>query len=480
MVSTLVLSIFGVYQLVQNLAEFEAGKIISVVGMMTNSNLFSEYLVLLLPFQILGILWLNKPWQVLSIASLAGSIFLILIIMGRGAWLGLLSGLFLTASAFTYFSSNWGSKKFVRPILAAAGLLVLSVVGLDNFVQGGLSDKFLSILQPDMGTAGLRLRIWQQSLNFVQENPFLGIGAGMWKVLFQQYGMANSSDTFIAEPLNDYVGMAAEIGLFGTFAFVALIAAGLVKLLRNYVAEKNVFDLAVFASVIGFAVTAFFSFPLHRIEHGSIFIFCLAWADRSKIEVSSSRLRTVLLVFLLFISAFAIYVGSERYLAETHVKQALIERNGQRWNNVISDINKVNLEMYPMEPSTTPVVWYRGLAYFQIGDREKALQDFELAYEVNPYHVHVLNNIATCHAMNGDLDRAVSYYKKALAVNDRFPDALMNLIAVLIHQKKQKEAVELIDASPVFTGGPREVRAELKKIRRELTGQKRRPKRHNS
>jgi tetratricopeptide (TPR) repeat protein len=59
-----------------------------------------------------------------------------------------------------------------------------------------------------------------------------------------------------------------------------------------------------------------------------------------------------------------------------------------------------------------------------------AMKDFEEAYSINPYHVHVLNNLASTYEQKGGHENSIKFYKKALAVAPNFEEAWLNLCAV--------------------------------------------------
>lgn len=67
-----------------------------VTGLMTNKNLFSEYLAMVLPFVILAFFILRSYWKWLSALALIGSSIFISILLARSAWVALfISGTFI-------------------------------------------------------------------------------------------------------------------------------------------------------------------------------------------------------------------------------------------------------------------------------------------------------------------------------------------------------------------------------------------------
>lgn len=83
-----------------------------------------------------------------------------------------------------------------------------------------------------------------------------------------------------------------------------------------------------------------------------------------------------------------------------------------------------------IDPFSTPLSWYRGLANFNLGNYTEACSDFNDAYKINPYHIHVLNNLATCKGITNEYYSALSLYKQALKIAPNFEDAIYNICGI--------------------------------------------------
>ena len=82
---------------------------------------------------------------------------------------------------------------------------------------------------------------------------------------------------------------------------------------------------------------------------------------------------------------------------------------------------------YNIDPASTPLFWYRGVANYSMGRFNEAISDFKSAYRAHPYNYHVLNNLGTSYAKLDDYQRAGEYYQKAIDAFPGFQDALINL-----------------------------------------------------
>ncbi len=103
--------------------------------------------------------------------------------------------------------------------------------------------------------------------------------------------------------------------------------------------------------------------------------------------------------------------------------------------------------MYTMEPTSTPLSWYRGTAQFKLGNVEHAFLDYRRAYSIHPWHLGVLNDLGTCYSLKGDHKRAIACYTDALSVSRQFEPGLINLAAVYYNLGSFDSAYSIISRS---------------------------------
>ena len=472
-VFSIVLVIIGAYQYVHYHASVSIHEMKLVTGTMSNKNLFSEYLVLLVPFLVLGLSYLRSIWRVISGIALVGCLVFIMILLARSAWITLVVLSIFSAIIYAFSQKHINLKKYVLGSLIALITVFLVIVIVDYFTAHAIYNRALTLINFQEGTVGLRLTIWEMTLGMVKDNPLLGVGVGNWKIAFQEFGLAKQ-EMFIAEPLNDYVGVLAESGVFGLIGYAGILTTGIITLVKRGLengTENRGFTFAIAASLAGFAITSFFNFSIHRVEHSLVMIFCLAVADQGKVtrySLSYNIVKPIIAICLILLSCVAGYIGITRFKSEMNMRLALEARKKQQWREVLKMTDVVNQKFYPIEPSTTPVAWYRGLANFQLGNTDEALYDFLAAHEVNPYHIHVINNMATCYALKGNLNKAIDLYQLAIERNDQFPDAVENLLAIYMHQHEYEKAYELINATPLTEYGPGNIESRLQRARKRL------------
>lgn len=449
----ILLACIGLVQFRMARPEFTIDGMMAVTGLMSNKNLFSEYLALLIPLSVLGMVIDKSKWRFIHALSVFVALILILVLMARSSWLALFIS-FVVGLVLVAKHSGSSKSQFKLWYLAPASL---SLIVLVNWLtDNAIFTRLLSLLDYQSGSSGYRLVIWEQTIEMIQQSPLFGVGAGNWKIAFQQYGLSNDLDTFTTQTLNDYLSVFAESGILGFIGYGGFLVVGVCQAVKASISsneEDRLFKIALACSIITYAIISFFNFPKNRIEH-FLFLLFVVWQSTSlsegpRVNVRLSVFNSVLVPALLFFSFFFF----QRLHAETRVREALESRSTSDWRSVTSELEKVDYNVYPLDPTTTPVSWYKGIAHFELKEFEKAFGEFKSAYELNPHHIHVLNNLATSYEIKGEHDQAIMLYERALKLNPYFPDALLNLVAVYYNQGNYKKALELIDSSKVTTAG---------------------------
>jgi len=150
-------------------------------------------------------------------------------------------------------------------------------------------------------------------------------------------------------------------------------------------------------------------------------------------------------------------VAIVRYQGEVYATNAINSKAEQDWTSVVENIDKAyNKTYYELENTSTPLLWYRGVVYFNQQKYNLALKDFKEAYNVHPYHEHVLNNLASSYEITGNHTKAKQFYLEALSVNPTFKEVRINLAAILYNEKNYIQALDIILNSLVLPFQKRE------------------------
>jgi O-antigen ligase len=425
--------------------EFDA-----IAATMGHKNLLSSIQFLMLPI-LIYILTIGK--RVLKILSgLAILLILITIFQTQTRAVLFAVGIF-SVSLFLLNKTNFHKKHFIGLLV---GAVLLLGTGYAIMKYTNRYDAFIGEINRTLDfTSDGRYKLYNSSLQLIADNPILGVGPGNWKVEVWQYGLYFESwgNSFAQRPHNDFLWVFSEGGVIAGLSYILIF---LILLRDSYYLHKNrkeedgIFYSLLFSGFLGFGFISFLDFPLERISHNIIFFTLASFIIAGKIKATKTKIPTGFKFLLIAVSCFCVYVASIRYQGEIHAANAIHYKSKGNWNYVIKAIDKAyNPTYYEMENISTPLLWYRGVAYFNQQKYDLALQDFKDAYSVNPYHVHVLNNLATSYQMRGDSEKAKKYYRDVFKMNPTFKETRVNLAAILYNEKKYVEALDVILQSKV-------------------------------
>jgi O-antigen ligase len=471
-VSALALSLIGIYQY-YIIAYGKQGYTIlySIPGTMANKNQFSSALFLMLPFTIYGLFTLSNYWKPIAAVCTTVLLFLVLSLQTRSVWVGLFISTTLTTVIVAYNSKYFRDDKFKSSILRmilfpSIILMVVLSVSLFFSLRTHSLDSFLkrieSIYTPKSNQ--WRFLVWEKSMMMVKDNPVLGVGIGNWDIVLPSYGLDDLPKNvfnvqYPQRPHNDYLWVLSEVGFVGFLFYMAIFGViiwYIVQIVKHNPDKKEkLLAILIFWGIVGYMSISFFTFPKERIFHSLLLLLMMALivtmyhkSHSAVNQISKSGIPWMgasILTILLLISVN----GYTRLHAEIHTKKALDARSNQNWENVISEIDHGYSVFAALDPTSTPLQWYRGEANFMLNNLQQALEDYKKAYDAHPYHIHVLNNLATCYELEGNHDEAINYYKQALLIFPQFEDALINLGAAYFNSGKYVDAYEtLLQCNP--------------------------------
>ena len=89
-----------------------------------------------------------------------------------------------------------------------------------------------------------------------------------------------------------------------------------------------------------------------------------------------------------------------------------------------------------------------GHVYFELGDYETAIDNFEnvIAYEQNQNNELLYYALAQAYEANNQVDKAISNYLKAIAVNDKFTLAYKKVGILFLAREDFEDAVEYFES----------------------------------
>jgi O-antigen ligase len=452
-------------------------------GTMVNANLFASALFLMLPFILFGALQFYGGWYLLSTVTLTGVIHVIALSEARAVWgaslifiVGMVMFILLGHPKLKFLPKEKYSYR--RRSLTVIVIFLISSVGAiwshsysnHHFCEFSTRPLPAEIQRSEPLRRSIQIltdlkgrnRVWQKTLPMITAAPFLGVGLGQWKIVWPAYEM--SQTTLVSQgvrrearkqrPHNDFLWVCAETGILGFIAHLIFWGVLIVYSFRiiGHAAEiqDKIFAAVMLFGIIGFAMISFVSFPKERIFH-SLFFMLIAgglvaiYHRTFPVPKAVKAYKILSLNFIILtILVFGLIFGYTRFKAEAHTKKTIAAFRAKDWRGVVTEIDKVNWRFYNLDPTSTPLFWYRGMANFSLGKVEEARSDFLKAHADHPYHIHVLNNLGTCDAKLLNFDTAVDYYQRALSISPRFEQAILNLAVVYFQTAKYRQAQQTL------------------------------------
>lgn len=184
-------------------------------------NIYGRYLALAITAFVAVVLWARSPRLVLWLGALAGVLWLGLITtFSQSSFAALLAG--LAALAALRWSLRWTIAACAGGIVATAAFVLAA---------GGSLKIDLSTEQTLNKDTGGRANLVSEGIALFGDRPLWGYGSGSFSVAYQEQRTGGSGQLSVSH--TEPVTVAAERGLIGLAAYLALLAAAFTTLLRG-------------------------------------------------------------------------------------------------------------------------------------------------------------------------------------------------------------------------------------------------------
>lgn len=434
---------------------FKEENMYQITSTFGHKNLLSSIMFLCIPFLGAAFISLNKNWKILVAINIVLGMVLIFMLQTRAVIAGIGLAFLITAIITLFLFRGEREKKIVRLI----GFAVLMVIIGFSIVAIKYSEKFSLLTKTE--SARERINIWDNTIQMIKEHPLTGVGAGNWQIHFPKYGLVHFHETnyTITEgltnfqrPHNDFLWVFSETGFFGFIAYSSiflLVIIYLIKLIYHSTELQQKFIYLIFLfGILGYIFIALVDFPLERMEHQILLGLILAFVTSSYINTFEKNEKKYspkwMNYIIVLVGAYGLWVGVNRFEGEKYSYKLIVAHQHGAWEKMIVDGNKAINIFYNMDPFSIPIKWYIGVAEFTLGDLVKAKENFEEAYQIHPYQVHVLHNYATCFEKEGDHEKAIKMFEEMHRISPTFSDGIINLSGAYFNAGKFEDAYKTI------------------------------------
>jgi O-antigen ligase len=440
-----------------------------------HKNLLSAYLFICLPMIIMQALNQSKRvWKMLFSFCTIITFSVIIILQTRAVFLALLV-CFMVAVVLIVKSKLLSATQ--RKIGIGLLLAFLFTAGAVGFLY---RDKLTNITRTESFIE--RKHVWENTWEMIAEQPIVGVGAANWQIHFPKYGMRKFYEvnytiteglTNFQRPHNDFLWVWAETGTLGFVVYVLIFLLSCIYAYQFYNKEQTtkgqMVQALIMLQLLGFMVISLVDFPLERIEHPVVIFTSIAILAAS---TPSAKIRMVVpkWMLLLFVlpATYALFVCSKRWQSEQVLRKMYAAHTAKNWSKLIEYGNKAQTPYFNMDYFSIPLKWYVGVGYFMQGNLATAKQQFEEAYRLHPYQIHVLNNYGACYEKEGDHVQAIQYLEEACRISPTFSDGIINLSGAYFNAGRFEEAYATIVTIGYDENNPRLKTFALAIIRNKL------------
>lgn len=438
LISTVPISIYGImqyYGLARGAQGLQGGWE-AVISTMGNRNYVGSFLAHLVPASlILLVLTRQRLLQIAILLALAFSFWALIIIDSSAVWLGLGVAFvfFLIAALGTGLRRTISSQQLRY---AVAAILVLAIAGTISVApeltrlwnstqtQGNLFDKARAYIQKvwEANSGDTRVWDWWIGYEMLKASPVIGQGIGQYKLQFLNYKAIfrqterGKQYTFYmpraVQAHNEYVQIAAELGILGILAMLTILGVLFWSTLRQAFRvpdpKEKLILLAALAGIVVFLVDAMFSFPLHLPASALNLVFLLGLLqsrrlrpDLSSIQLSARVIIPLSVMVALFAATVTVFAARD-WVSDTCLDEGETDLKLHAPNIALGKLEDCSLH-YDFQPSE--VLFQLGAVHDQLAKQFSAAK---------PRTQDELDQIKTKKA--DEWQRSLKFYEQSLAV----------------------------------------------------------------
>ncbi len=505
---SIIAAAYGALQLIGKLPINQSG--VRLDATFGNATYLAVYMLFHVFFGLLLITWEKRGslWQWLYGLAIVADAFILYHTATRGATLGLIGGLFLTALLVGLFDKKESRlRKISLGVIIALAVLVAGFFAVRNapfVVNSPVLQRFSSISFTDK-TAESRFMIWDMAWQGFKESPktvLVGWGQESFNYVFNKYYQPAmySQEQWFDRAHNIIFDWLIAGGLLGLLAYLSLFVFAFYYLWRkgdNFSFLEKSLITGLFAGYFVQNLTVF-----DNITSYLMFIFVLAWiqsiagrtpeglvAKIATVDLGTANrvlapLVAVIFVFIIYyVNVPALLASSELITALSpnsggpaqnlaDCKQALAyhslgdseirEQLVQVTTQAISDPNVdpsvknqfVALTRSEMDKqlSRTPQdarYWlFAGSFLASVGDYDNAIADLTKAHELSSNKQTILFSLVSAYLGKKDFTNAVSAAKQAFDLDQSFDEARKVYAIALLYGKQGSEAAKVLAPLP--------------------------------
>jgi len=462
---------------------YELGQITSTIG---QKNWISNYLAIIFPVIFSYFLLQNERKNKLIYYLLLSILYTTLMIcQSRGIWISIgLTSIFaiFIMTKFRLFEIFKKNKKWMMALFIIF-LIITIIYSTDNPLNKSrltVIERALSTFDEQDPSINTRLLIYRTTLAMIKAKPLFGSGIGTFKMNYLDYQadfLQNNPDYIkfsgkAAEAHNEYLQMAAELGIVGLGIFFSILfvfySLALKYLKSKHDHQDKIIVFGLLMGITSFLIHSLFTFPYHVPVLGSTFFILLGLTvvyidgfglneigrkNIRRIEINTNKMiKNIIIIPMLLLTVFLIgIVAVKPYFAEIHYFKGIKYYEKENYSDALKDfkyaarldsnngriLHALGSTYYHLDIQEeaqnilqrTKYYFndrniYRnlGLSYTQSGNYREAEKELMHAIYLDPKFTRAYIDLAYLHAIQKDYDKAISEWNKILEIEPNFSE----------------------------------------------------------
>jgi len=312
------------------------------------------------------------------------------------------------------------------------------------------SEKLNKLATINIEGGSSRIPLWVNTFEMVKDYPLTGVGVNQWSEHYPLYydkvvkDVAFNEKTRLKRVHNEYIETLANVGIIGySFLLWALfyIIRYIMITLKSVDNESRSIVLAVALGMVGFAVVAFFSFPIQSYLPVFILMFFVAILERVNNLSTDSVLKVKDKYYLspLIVAGLLMYSGNFIYklLAAGHFYGKSVDSyNLEDYNSGLNYSSKARL----LNPGDWRNNQMNAVFLMRKNKFEEGVIFLKKANIISPNNIFSLFNLQESYSRMGAIKKQTTVLEKILEIDPLNVKASSILVRALYIQKKYKEA----------------------------------------
>lgn len=443
-----IFSLIGIFQVI-NIKTIPLPEILIPGSTIGQRGFASEYLIAAIPFFLIAKNFIKK--ENLLFLFLAGIVNLTFLFFTRSRSAFFISILLLGLIIVFVYAKKGHEEKLKTVMYLAASFAVSFLIFQIVPIKGERSDfkeNISSTISTENKSNKLRLEFWQGSADMIKSNPLTGVGSGKWSGYFPRYFGEDFKDdqlnfVYGVHAHNDFLELSAENGIFSSLVYLLLILSVMISLIKKIKLNENY--LFVFLSALSTIIVSFISFPMHKFS--SYFLFSIAAGmslissgnKQNVLKINYEKSRKILFGFVVL----GIITSFIRLSSDLSYIKSIEFKNGGDYKNMLTELNRINLILYPIDPTKQPIDYHLAYAYYRQGDLHSALKHSQRSEKIAPFNPYVLHLTAGIFQSLKQYPNAVTYYQKIKKLFPNYIDPQINLLIIYAETKENEKALKL-------------------------------------